>query len=51
VALVIKVSFSRNGKEIFADMQVEQSNFNAYYTNLALTFIEERIQQRREGFE
>lgn len=51
MVLSLKISFSRHGKEIFADTQVEQSDFNAYYTNLALTFIEEKIHKSREDLQ
>ncbi len=43
----MKVSFTREGKDFFADVEVIDSNFNSYYTNLALHFMEERIQKRR----
>jgi hypothetical protein len=48
VSLTLKIAFSRSGKEVCADVEVLHSNFNAYYTNLALAFIEERVQRRKE---
>lgn len=45
VALALRISFSRSGKDLLAEVEVEKTHFNAYYTNLARAFIQDRIQK------
>jgi hypothetical protein len=47
ISLKLRIDFMRNNKQIFANICVVESNFNAYYTNLALKILEEKIQKRR----
>ena len=49
VALKLKISFYRNEKQIFAEVETVESNFNCYYTTLALRFLEEKINKKREN--
>jgi hypothetical protein len=41
--LAIRIIFTKHNNRPFAALQVEQSNFNAYYTNLAVFFLRDRI--------
>jgi hypothetical protein len=51
VSLKVKLSFVKDNGSILADITVVESNFNQYYTNLALRFLESTIQRRRLGQE
>ena len=41
--LKLRLSFGREGKDVFADLEALESNFNDYYTTLALRLIEDRV--------
>lgn len=47
VSLKVKLSFLKDNGNILADITVVESNFNEYYTNLALRFLESTIRRRR----
>ena len=48
VTLKLKLSFFRSDKQVYAEMEALESNFNSYYTNLAMRFLEDRINSRRK---
>ena len=48
VALKLKLSFYRNDKQIYAEIEALESNFNNYYTTLAMRFLEDKINRKRE---
>ena len=48
VALKLKLSFYRNNKQIYAEIEAIESNFNSYYTTLAMHYLEDKINRKRE---
>ena len=48
VALKLKISFYRNDKQIYAEIETLESNFNSYYTTLTMHFLEDKINRKRE---
>ena len=40
VSLKLKLSFFRNEKQTFAEIEALESNFNSYYTTLAMRYLE-----------
>ena len=48
VALKLKLTFSRNEKQVYAEIEALQSNFNGYYTTLVMRFLEQKIKKKRE---
>ena len=47
VALKLKLSFFRTDKQIYAEMETVESNFNSYYTTLTLRYLEDKINKSR----
>ena len=47
VDLKLKLSFYRHNKQIYAEIESLESNFNSYYTTLAMHFLGDRINQKR----
>ena len=48
VSLKLQVSFYRNQKQVYAEIEALQSNFNSYDTTLAMRFLESKINKQRE---
>lgn len=48
VSLKLKLSFFRNEKQVYAEMEALESNFNSYYTTLAMRFLEDKINRGKQ---
>lgn len=48
VSLKLKLSFFRHEKQVYAEMEALESNFNSYYTTLAMRFLEDRINRGKQ---
>lgn len=48
MSLKLKLSFFRSDKQVYAEMEALESNFNSYYTTLAMRFLEDKINRGKQ---
>ena len=50
VVLKLKLSFMKDQAFNFVEIQAVESHFNSYYTNVAIGFLKEKIELKKEAF-